>query len=134
MSSMQKNLEADKIEELTQSSFASPYSTKSVQNEDNDIKHSDSDSILDTEQLIQNSLNLTKNSNQNKVSTCNIRGVTVVSLLIDGKERLCLAQISNTLLKKYSYNERHNRRVALGIKTYWSNADFIKTLWYDYKA
>ncbi|GFR98608.1 SKI family transcriptional corepressor 1 [Elysia marginata] len=30
-------------------------------------------------------------------------------------ERLCLAQISNTLLKEYSYNEIHNRRVALGI-------------------
>lgn len=30
-------------------------------------------------------------------------------------ERLCLAQISNTLLKQYSYNEVHNRRVALGI-------------------
>ena len=34
---------------------------------------------------------------------------------MDGKERLCLAQISNTLLKDYSYNEIHNRRVALGI-------------------
>ena len=31
------------------------------------------------------------------------------------QERLCLAQISNTLLKEYSYNEIHNRRVALGI-------------------
>jgi len=35
--------------------------------------------------------------------------------MIDGKERLCLAQISNTLLKNFSYNEIHNRRVALGI-------------------
>ena len=35
--------------------------------------------------------------------------------MMDGKERLCLAQISNTLLKDYSYNEIHNRRVALGI-------------------
>ena len=34
---------------------------------------------------------------------------------MEGKERLCLAQISNTLLKEYSYNEIHNRRVALGI-------------------
>ena len=34
---------------------------------------------------------------------------------MEGKERLCLAQISNTLLKDYSYNEIHNRRVALGI-------------------
>jgi hypothetical protein len=39
----------------------------------------------------------------------------MISLLVDGKERVCLAQISNTLLKKYSYNEIHNRRVALGI-------------------
>ena len=42
-------------------------------------------------------------------------GVPIVSLVIDGQERLCLAQISNTLLKNYSYNEIHNRRVALGI-------------------
>ncbi len=64
-------------------------------------------------------------------------GVRIVSLSMDGKERLCLAQvrnycyfcesesnvmclmctvqISNTLLKEYSYNEIHNRRVALGI-------------------
>jgi hypothetical protein len=38
-----------------------------------------------------------------------------VSLVMDGKERLCLAQISSTLLKEFSYNEIHNRRVALGI-------------------
>lgn len=42
-------------------------------------------------------------------------GVPIVSLVIDGYERLCLAQISNTLLKSFSYNEIHNRRVALGI-------------------
>ncbi|KAI4816811.1 hypothetical protein KUCAC02_009117, partial [Chaenocephalus aceratus] len=42
-------------------------------------------------------------------------GVPIVSLVIDHNERLCLAQISNTLLKNYSYNEIHNRRVALGI-------------------
>ena len=41
--------------------------------------------------------------------------MAIVSLMIDGKERLCLAQISNTLLKNFSYNEIHNRRVALGI-------------------
>ena len=34
---------------------------------------------------------------------------------MEGKERLCLAQISNTFLKEYSYNEINNRRVALGI-------------------
>ncbi|XP_029159825.1 uncharacterized protein LOC114931855, partial [Nylanderia fulva] len=32
-----------------------------------------------------------------------------------GPGELCLAQISNTLLKQFSYNEIHNRRVALGI-------------------
>ena len=42
-------------------------------------------------------------------------GVPIVSLFIDGKDRLSLAQISNTLLRGYSYNEIHNRRVALGI-------------------
>ena len=30
-----------------------------------------------------------------------LHGVLIVSLHIDGKERLCLAQISNTLLKEY---------------------------------
>lgn len=44
-----------------------------------------------------------------------IKGVQIVALVIDGQERLCLAQISNTLLHRFSYNEIHNRRVALGI-------------------
>ena len=52
---------------------------------------------------------------QNQVGTVIIHGVRIVSLIMDAKERLCLAQISNTLLKDYSYNEIHNRRVALGI-------------------
>uniref|UniRef100_X2ARP5 c-SKI SMAD4-binding domain-containing protein n=1 Tax=Capitella teleta TaxID=283909 RepID=X2ARP5_CAPTE len=52
---------------------------------------------------------------QHHVSTTMLYGVPIVYLVIDEKERLCLAQISNTLLKKYSYNEIHNRRVALGI-------------------
>ena len=52
---------------------------------------------------------------QNHVSTAMLHGVPIVCLMIDGRERLCLAQISNTLLKPYSYNEIHNRRVALGI-------------------
>ncbi|KAI1889421.1 hypothetical protein AGOR_G00162700 [Albula goreensis] len=51
----------------------------------------------------------------NQVSETVLYGVPIVSLVIDGLERLCLAQISNTLLKSYSYNEIHNRRVALGI-------------------
>ncbi|XP_069137050.1 SKI family transcriptional corepressor 1 homolog-B-like [Argopecten irradians] len=52
---------------------------------------------------------------QNHVGSVILQGVPIVSLFIDQKERLCLAQISNTLLKNYSYNEIHNRRVALGI-------------------
>ncbi|XP_073959922.1 SKI family transcriptional corepressor fussel isoform X2 [Choristoneura fumiferana] len=51
----------------------------------------------------------------NQVSTVLLYGVPIVSLVIEGIERLCLAQISNTLLKQFSYNEIHNRRVALGI-------------------
>jgi hypothetical protein len=52
------------------------------------------------------------------VSTCTIRSVPIVSLITDGKERLCLAQISNDLLKDFSYNEIHNRRVGM-------NKDFL---------
>ncbi|XP_063540000.1 SKI family transcriptional corepressor 2 [Cydia strobilella] len=55
------------------------------------------------------------NSKPNQVSTVLLYGVPIVSLVIEGIERLCLAQISNTLLKQFSYNEIHNRRVALGI-------------------
>ncbi|XP_062327994.1 SKI family transcriptional corepressor 1a isoform X1 [Osmerus eperlanus] len=55
------------------------------------------------------------NLKPNQVSETALYGVPIVSLVIDGQERLCLAQISNTLLKNYSYNEIHNRRVALGI-------------------
>ncbi|XP_045513790.1 SKI family transcriptional corepressor 2 isoform X1 [Pieris brassicae] len=55
------------------------------------------------------------NSKPNQVGTVLLYGVPIVSLVIEGNERLCLAQISNTLLKQFSYNEIHNRRVALGI-------------------
>ncbi|XP_040581367.1 uncharacterized protein [Lepeophtheirus salmonis] len=51
----------------------------------------------------------------NQVNFVVLHGIRIVSLIMEGKERLCLAQISNTLLKDYSYNEIHNRRVALGI-------------------
>ncbi|CAN7986650.1 unnamed protein product [Ixodes hexagonus] len=51
----------------------------------------------------------------NEVRTVLLYGVSIVALVIEGQERLSLAQISNTLLKDYSYNEIHNRRVALGI-------------------
>ncbi|XP_051169946.1 SKI family transcriptional corepressor 1 homolog-B isoform X2 [Leptopilina boulardi] len=55
------------------------------------------------------------NSKPNQVGTVSLYGIHIVSLVIEGQERLCLAQISNTLLKQFSYNEIHNRRVALGI-------------------
>ncbi|XP_014600676.1 PREDICTED: SKI family transcriptional corepressor 2 isoform X2 [Polistes canadensis] len=54
-------------------------------------------------------------SKPNQVGTVSLYGIHIVSLVIEGQERLCLAQISNTLLKQFSYNEIHNRRVALGI-------------------
>lgn len=50
-----------------------------------------------------------------EVKQVELFGVSIVALTISGRERLCLAQISNTLLKQFSYNEIHNRRVALGI-------------------
>lgn len=50
-----------------------------------------------------------------QVGTVTLYGIPIVSLFIESQERLCLAQISNTLLKQFSYNEIHNRRVALGI-------------------
>jgi hypothetical protein len=65
---------------------------------------------------------LTMNDNRHHdnsyVSTCTIRGVAIVSLITDGKERLCLAQISNDLLKDFSYNEIHNRRVGMNEKRF----------------
>lgn len=45
----------------------------------------------------------------NEVRTVMLHGVPIVALVMDGLERLCLAQISNTLLKNFSYNEIHNR-------------------------
>nr|XP_046251440.1 SKI family transcriptional corepressor 1 homolog-B isoform X3 [Scatophagus argus] len=61
------------------------------------------------------SYSTSKNLKPNQVGETVLYGIPIVSLVIDGQERLCLAQISNTLLKNYSYNEIHNRRVALGI-------------------
>ncbi|XP_076322539.1 uncharacterized protein LOC143231778 isoform X2 [Tachypleus tridentatus] len=58
---------------------------------------------------------ITEGSRNNEVRSVILYGIPIVSLVIDGQERLCLAQISNTLLKHFSYNEIHNRRVALGI-------------------
>ena len=44
-----------------------------------------------------------------------LHGEPVVALRVGSVNRLCLAQISSTLLRSFSYNEIHNRRVALGI-------------------
>ena len=108
----------DAIDETTTTDgFSSADSCVSLKNEDK--KFIETDSIMDSDQFVENTMNISLDTlnlyQQNKVSTITIRGVPVISLLIDGKERLCLAQISNTMLKNYSYNEIHNRRVALGI-------------------
>ncbi len=39
-----------------------------------------------------------------QIGTVILYGVPIVSLMMETKERLCLAQISSTLLKDYSYN------------------------------
>lgn len=54
-------------------------------------------------------------SRETPIGSVVLFGVPIICLYIEGKERLCLAQISNTLLRDFSYNEIHNRRVALGI-------------------
>ncbi|OQV26057.1 SKI family transcriptional corepressor 2 [Hypsibius exemplaris] len=51
----------------------------------------------------------------NTIHTVQLFDIPIVALNIDCRLRLCLAQISSTLLKAFSYNEIHNRRVALGI-------------------
>ena len=45
----------------------------------------------------------------NEVRSVMLYGVPIIALVMDSQERLCLAQISNTLLKNFSYNEIHNR-------------------------
>uniref|UniRef100_A0A336K8P3 CSON005102 protein n=1 Tax=Culicoides sonorensis TaxID=179676 RepID=A0A336K8P3_CULSO len=62
-----------------------------------------------------NNNNNTQIVKPNQVTTVLLYGIPIVCLFIEQQERLCLAQISNTLLKQFSYNEIHNRRVALGI-------------------
>lgn len=70
----------------------------------------------DTDDLHNQSLkDIAAGSTDAQIGTINLFGVPIVCLHVDGKERLCLAQISNTLLRDFSYNEIHNRRVALGI-------------------
>ncbi len=73
------------------------------------------DKVLLTPPVAEDTNSVLNNMRTNNVTRVTLGGVSIVALTIDGKERLCLAQISNTLLKEYSYNEIHNRRVALGI-------------------
>ena len=44
-----------------------------------------------------------------EVGTVTLNDVQLISLIVNSEERVCLAQLSNTLLKDYSYNEIHNR-------------------------
>ncbi|KAK4476137.1 hypothetical protein MN116_001355 [Schistosoma mekongi] len=80
-----------------------------------------SDAKLDqaNEELLSNSPNDKQIQHQpyhtKNLYTIKLRDQQLVCLNMDGVKRLCLAQISSTLLKQYSYNEIHNRRVALGI-------------------
>ncbi|KAK6180376.1 hypothetical protein SNE40_012544 [Patella caerulea] len=63
-----------------------------------------------------------------RVGTVMLLGVPIIGLTVDNKERLCLAQISNTLLRDFSYNEIHNRRVALGITCMQCSASQLEIL------
>ena len=60
--------------------------------------------ISTTSSSSSNANNIEKGYNsatqQNQVGNVILAGVPIVSLFIDSKERLCLAQISNTLLSK----------------------------------
>lgn len=64
---------------------------------------------INNNDLIPTSSTITINNNE--VRNVMLYGIPIVSLVMDGQERLCLAQISNTLLKQFSYNEIHNRSV-----------------------
>ncbi|ESO94573.1 hypothetical protein LOTGIDRAFT_118169, partial [Lottia gigantea] len=63
-----------------------------------------------------------------RVNNVLLFGIPIVGLTVDNKERLCLAQISNTLLRDFSYNEIHNRRVALGITCMQCSASQLEIL------
>lgn len=49
------------------------------------------------------------------VSTVILNNEPLVCLMFEGEEMVCLAQLSNTLLKDYSYNEIHNRYYTASI-------------------
>lgn len=61
--------------------------------------------------LSSNSLTNSQLTRNSEVKTVMLYGVPIIALVMGGRERLCLAQISNTLLKEFSYNEIHNRLV-----------------------
>ena len=50
-----------------------------------------------------------------QVRRVRVRGVDIFALRMGDEVRLCLAQLSALLLADFTYNEIHNRRVALGI-------------------
>lgn len=60
-------------------------------------------------QTLHSAANPLSSMRNNEVRTVMLHGVPIVALVMDSAERLCLAQISNTLLKNFSYNEIHNR-------------------------
>lgn len=93
-----------------ESSFQHCHDQDSNNSQDTNIQqHQESDSRAREQERQQD------HNEYDEVKHVELFGVRIVALTINGKERLCLAQISNTLLKEFSYNEIHNRRVALGI-------------------
>nr|CAH8870772.1 unnamed protein product [Trichobilharzia regenti] len=98
------------------------YATKQYNNSDNDNKDYNSSNSSTTDTRISKTSDdfsgypSKKNeSDYDHLYTIKLRNQTLVCLNMNGVKRLCLAQISSTLLRQYSYNEIHNRRVALGI-------------------
>ena len=82
-----------------------------------EMHHSSSDGSVyngNEDACYNNNLDSTE-STEEQVGCVSLFGTPIVSLFVEGTERLCLAQISNTILRDFSYNEIHNRRVALGI-------------------
>lgn len=77
--------------------------------------HQTTPNVMTKRSLSDSKHSTTSTPKPNQVSTVMLYGIPIVCLFIEHQERLCLAQISNTLLKQFSYNEIHNRRVALGI-------------------
>ncbi|XP_075243867.1 uncharacterized protein LOC142338118 [Convolutriloba macropyga] len=104
---MDKKLETSHSTSLVNLEDSSGFSVTSLKDEKSSPN---SESIT-----AENSNSIVNNQNCSNVSLVSLFGEQIVSMDIDGTKRLCLAQISHTLLKDFSYNEIHNRRVALGI-------------------